>query len=146
MSRAWLALGANIGEPRKQLAEAVRHIDAHPDIEVTKASDVIETEPWGMTDQPRFLNMAIEVETALQPADLLAACLLIEEAMGRQREEKWGPRVIDIDLIAYGRERLRIDGLTLPHPHAHERDFVLVPLREIAPDMAAWIVAEARRV
>ncbi|MEX1179588.1 MAG: 2-amino-4-hydroxy-6-hydroxymethyldihydropteridine diphosphokinase [Cucumibacter sp.] len=139
MSRAYLALGANIGAPAKQLKEAVRRIAEHSGIHVVRRSQVIETEPWGKTDQPKFLNMAIEIETSLPPLDLMQACLMIERDMGRVRGEKWGPRVIDIDIIAYGHTRLVTPALTLPHPHAYEREFVLAPLREIAPEVAAWV-------
>jgi len=139
MGRAWLALGANMGRPRAQLLEALRRLDAHPDIHITRKSRIIETDPWGKTDQDPFLNMAIEVETALGPTDLLDAGLMIEEAMGRVRAEKWGPRLIDIDVIAFGMTKMVSEKLTIPHPHAHERSFVLDPLEEIAPSVATWI-------
>ncbi|MGJ8529305.1 2-amino-4-hydroxy-6-hydroxymethyldihydropteridine diphosphokinase [Maritalea sp.] len=143
MGKAWLGLGANIGRPRAQMLEALRRLDAHPDIHITRKSGIIETDPWGKTDQDPFLNMAIEVETALGPIDLLDACLMIEEAMGRKRTEKWGPRLIDIDVVAFGQMKLITDRLTVPHPHAHERSFVLDPLEEIAPSVAKWIKAQA---
>jgi 2-amino-4-hydroxy-6-hydroxymethyldihydropteridine diphosphokinase len=139
MARAWLSLGANIGDPPAQLQEAVRRIAAHPDIEVTAQSVVRTTKPWGKTDQPDFANMAIAVETRLKPLELLDAVLGIELEMGRVRHERWGPRVIDIDIIAYEQVRIKSERLTLPHPHAHERDFVLEPLREIAADVANWL-------
>ena len=139
MAKAWLGMGANIGRPRAQLLEALRRLDAHPDIHILRKSTIIETDPWGKTDQEPFLNMAVEVETALGPIDLLDSCLMIEEAMGRVREEKWGPRLIDIDVIAYGQTRMNSERLTLPHPHAHERSFVLDPLEEIAPQVGEWI-------
>ena len=139
MAKAWLGMGANIGRPRAQLMEALRRLDAHPDIHILRKSTIIETDPWGKTDQEPFLNMAVEVETALGPIDLLDSCLMIEEAMGRVREEKWGPRLIDIDVIAYGQTRMNSERLTLPHPHAHERSFVLDPLEEIAPQVGEWI-------
>tara|TARA_R110002020_G_scaffold103783_5_gene243311 strand:- start:3207 stop:3650 length:444 start_codon:yes stop_codon:yes gene_type:complete len=139
MAAAWLSLGANIGDPRAQLAQAVQAIADHPAIAVTAQSSVLTTAPWGKTDQPDFANMAITVETSLEPIDLLDVLLGIELAMGRVRKEVWGPRLIDIDIIAYERVALKTPRLTLPHPHAHERDFVLDPLREIAPDVADWI-------
>lgn len=140
MARAWLSLGANIGDPPAQLAEAISRLDAHDRIRVVAQSAVIRTAPWGKTDQPDFANMAATVETDLAPLDLLQACLEIERAMGRVRHEVWGPRRIDIDLIAYERVEMESATLTLPHRFAHERDFVLVPLREIAPDAAEWLV------
>lgn len=141
MAQAWLSLGANIGEPRAQLVEAIRRLDAHPQINVVKQSSVIATKPWGKTDQPDFVNMAAEIATDLEPIDLLHVALDTEREMGRVRHEVWGPRVIDIDIIAYERIEMQTGRLTLPHPHAHARDFVLVPLREIAPETADWIVS-----
>src|SRR5690606_25860752 len=104
-------------------------------------SSVLTTAPWGKTDQPDFANMAIAVETSLEPIDLLDGLLAIELAMGRVREEVWGPRLIDIDIIAYERQQLQTARLTLPHPHAHEREFVTMPLAKSAPGLAAWTIA-----
>lgn len=143
MARAWLSLGANIGDPQAQLAEAVLRLDGSDGIVVIRQSTVIATKAWGKTDQPDFANMALEVETALEPLTLLEACLAIELAMGRVRKEVWGPRLIDIDVIAYERVELSSERLKLPHPYAHERSFVLDPLREIAPEVADWISARA---
>ncbi|HEY8575479.1 MAG TPA: 2-amino-4-hydroxy-6-hydroxymethyldihydropteridine diphosphokinase [Devosia sp.] len=140
MAKAWLSLGANIGDPAAQLAEAVRRIGAADEVTVTQQSKVIITKPWGKTDQPDFANMALEVETALEPLRLLDLLQAIETAMGRVRHETWGPRVIDIDIVAYERQVLETERLTLPHPFAHERAFVLDPLAEIAPETAAWLV------
>lgn len=144
MPRAWLSLGANIGEPEAQLAEAMRILATHDHIDVIAQSLVISTKAWGKTDQPDFANMAAEIETDLAPVDLLHACLDIERDMGRVRHEVWGPRLIDIDLIAYERLEMETAKLTLPHRFAHERDFVLEPLREISPATAQWLVT--RRV
>ncbi|SFV32858.1 2-amino-4-hydroxy-6-hydroxymethyldihydropteridinediphosphokinase [Devosia crocina] len=144
MARAWLSLGANIGDPPAQLADAILRLDTQPAISVTRQSRVILTKAWGKTDQPDFANMAAEIETSLGPIDLLHVALDTEREMGRVRHEVWGPRVIDIDIIAFERIEMQTGRLTLPHPHAHERDFVLVPLREIAPEVAEWIVGGAR--
>ena len=144
-SKAWLSLGANLGDPVAQLAEAIRRIDAHPGIRVVKQSSLLVTKPWGKTDQPDFANQAIEVETSLKPMEFLDVLLSIELTMGRVREEVWGPRVIDIDIIAYDRVEIRSPRLTLPHPYAHERDFVLDPLRQIAEDVADWVLECAAR-
>jgi 2-amino-4-hydroxy-6-hydroxymethyldihydropteridine diphosphokinase len=141
MARAWLGLGANIGDPPAQVREAVQRLDAHPDIAVTAQSSMLITKPWGKTDQPDFSNMVVEVETSLAPSDLLDACLGIERDMGRVRDIRWGPRRIDIDIVAYERLELDTERLHLPHRYAHERDFVLDPLREIAPEVAEWIVS-----
>lgn len=143
MPSAWLSLGANIGDPPAQLAEAVRLLDAHDHIAVTAQASVIRTKAWGKTDQPDFANTAVTVQTTLAPIDLLHACLDIERDMGRVRHEVWGPRLIDIDLVAYERVEMNSAKLTLPHRFAHERDFVLVPLREISPETAAWITSRA---
>ena len=141
MATAWLSLGANIGDPAAQLADAIRRLDAHEHINVIAQSRVIRTKAWGKTDQPDFANMAATVETSLLPIDLLHACLDIERDMGRVRHEVWGPRLIDIDIIAYERQVVDKPNLKIPHPYAHEREFVLAPLREIAPDVAEWLVA-----
>tara|TARA_R100000365_G_C2739332_1_gene68161 strand:+ start:187 stop:621 length:435 start_codon:yes stop_codon:yes gene_type:complete len=140
MPTAWLSLGANIGDPAEQLSEAIRRLDKHANIRVTAQSRVIRTKAWGKTDQPDFANMAAAVETDLLPIDLLHACLDIERDMGRVRHEVWGPRLIDIDLIAYDRVEMDTTKLILPHRFAHERDFVLDPLREISPETADWII------
>ena len=145
ISKAWLSLGANIGDPSAQLAEALRRIDAHADIHITRQSSVSITKAWGKVDQPDFANMAIEVETALKPMELLDNLLQIELDMGRIREEVWGPRLIDIDIIAYDRFEIKSPRLTLPHPYAHERDFVLTPLDEIAPEVSAWVKLTAAK-
>ncbi|WP_284342861.1 2-amino-4-hydroxy-6-hydroxymethyldihydropteridine diphosphokinase [Devosia nitrariae] len=144
MPKAWLSLGANIGYPKAQLAEAVQRLDTHPEVTVTSRSSVIITRPWGKTDQPDFANMAVAVETSLKPEPLLDACLAVERDMGRERIEVWGPRLIDIDIIAYDRLEITTERLTVPHPYAHERDFVLVPLREIDPATAEWVMERAK--
>jgi 2-amino-4-hydroxy-6-hydroxymethyldihydropteridine diphosphokinase len=139
-SKAWLSLGANLGDPAAQLAEAVRRIAAHPQITVIAQSSILATKPWGKTDQPDFANMALGIETTLKPIELLDVLLDIELAMGRVRDEVWGPRMIDIDMIAYDQFEIKTAHLTLPHPYAHERSFVLDPLRQIAEDVANWVV------
>ena len=144
MAHAILALGANIGDPAAQLEKAIVAISANPDITLVARSSVIITPPWGVTDQNEFHNAAILVDTSLTPDMLLAYCLATEDKLGRVRTQKWGPRVIDIDVIAYDRLETVSDSLTLPHPYAHERDFVLVPVREIAPDVAEWLVDRLR--
>ena len=138
-SKAWLSLGANIGDPRAQLAEAVRRIGEQRGIQVTAESSVLITKPWGKTDQPDFANMAVTIETTLKPIELLDVLLGIQLAMGRMREEVWGPRLIDIDIIAYDRHEIKTACLTLPHPYAHERSFVLDPLRQIDENVANWV-------
>ena len=137
MARAVLSLGANMEDPAGQLARAVAALRETPGISGVVESSVIVTEPWGVTDQPKFHNMALVIETTLS---LLRACLAIEAELGRVRLRRWGPRAIDIDVIAYDRVEMDTLELTLPHRYAHERDFVLVPVREIAPDEADWLM------
>lgn len=145
MARAILALGANMGDPARQLEAAIATIAAHPEISLLKKSSVIVTPPWGKTDQAEFHNAAVLIETSLKPLDLLDFCLETEAGMGRLRVEKWGPRVIDIDVISYDDLVLQSDRLTLPHPYAHEREFVLDPVREIAPEIAEWLINQSHR-
>ncbi len=140
MAEAWLGLGANIGNPPAQLEEALLRLDQHAQIMVTKRSSLLFNPPWGKKEQNHFLNQVVAIQTSLAAQDLLAACLTIEADMGRIRGEKWGPRLIDIDLIAYERLEINSETLTVPHPFAHQRSFVMSPLREIAPDTARWIM------
>ncbi|MDR3493319.1 MAG: 2-amino-4-hydroxy-6-hydroxymethyldihydropteridine diphosphokinase [Ancalomicrobiaceae bacterium] len=138
-AHAILALGGNIGDVSATMAEALKRLGT-AGIRLTARSADYLTPPWGKTDQPPFLNLCAEVATELPPHGLLLACLAVEAALGRIRREKWGPRIIDIDLICYrdaaGREvRMATEALTLPHPLTLERAFVVVPLAEIAPDL-----------
>jgi len=145
MGKAWLSLGANIGDAKAQLLQAIKLLNENLNIEVIQQSKIIITEPWGNKDQNHFHNMAIEIETILYPEALLRTCLDIEQQMGRKRKEKWGPRLIDIDIIAIERIEVKTKNLTLPHPHAFERDFVMKPLREISPKTADWIILQAKK-
>ncbi len=141
MPRAWLSLGANLGDPDRQLRKARDLLAAHAQISVAKQSPIHLTAPWGKTDQAMFHNLTLEIETTLSPLALLDVCQDIENRLGRVRREKWGPRVIDLDIIAYDRVQMHEERLTLPHRHAHERDFVLSPLRDLSPDTADWILS-----
>lgn len=132
---AYLALGANIGDTRENMRKAVKLLDEHEGIRVIKASSLYLTRPVGLSDQPDFLNAVIAVETTLSPRKLLEACLDIEKRMGRRRTIRWGPRVIDIDILLYNGVTLDEDDLKIPHPVMLERAFVLAPLAEIAPDV-----------
>ncbi len=145
MARAYVGLGANIGEPKVQIAEAMARLDAFGGFAVTARSRPIVTRPWGKTDQPDFINAMVEVKTDLGPFAVLDACRAIERDMGRSKGEKWGPRSIDLDVIAYDRLIFMTERLTVPHPYAYARSFVLDPLREIAPDVADWIIAVANK-
>lgn len=135
MTRATLGLGSNIGDKAAMLAQAVERLAAWPGIRLTARSADYRTPPWGDTDQDWFLNAAVAVETDLTPHELLEACLAIETALGRVRERRWGPRVIDIDVLSYEGAEVSDERLVLPHRYVRERAFVLVPLAEIAPDL-----------
>jgi 2-amino-4-hydroxy-6-hydroxymethyldihydropteridine pyrophosphokinase len=113
------------------LLQAIRQVDAHPQIEVVRVSAIYETDPVGYTEQAPFLNMAMAVATELPPLDLLREQLDIERRLGRIRHERWGPRTIDLDLLLYDNVRMEHEELTLPHPRMLERSFVLVPLHDV---------------
>lgn len=131
---AVLGLGANVGDPLAQLRAAIGALRGHPGMSLEAVSDLYETPPWGMTDQPAFLNAAARISTRLRPRELLAAILTIEAKLGRDRREKWGPRLIDIDILLYGEAPVNEPDLAIPHPHLHERAFALLPLLDVAPD------------
>jgi 2-amino-4-hydroxy-6-hydroxymethyldihydropteridine diphosphokinase len=130
---AAIALGGNLGAVPEAFVFARRQLAARADVRVTALSSVYRTPAWGKTDQPDFLNAALLVETTLDADSLLALCLDIERAAGRERHEKWGPRSLDLDIVFFGNLTCERPHLKLPHPHAAERAFVLVPLAEIAP-------------
>jgi 2-amino-4-hydroxy-6-hydroxymethyldihydropteridine diphosphokinase len=139
VTAAYLGLGSNLGDRAALLAAAVEALDSPTHaLRVSARSSVHETSPvGGPTGQPDFLNQVIAVETTLTPEELLARCLEVEASLGRarEREERWGPRAIDIDVLLYGDAVVRSETLTLPHPRLHERAFALAPLCEIAPDV-----------
>ncbi len=136
MAEALLALGGNVGDVRATLDRAVVALCDGEEVRLLARSADYRTPPWGVEDQPAFVNLCIAVETALTPRALLARAQAIERALGRERssERRWGPRPIDIDLIAYDDLALSEPDLKLPHPRLFERAFVLVPLAEIAAD------------
>ncbi|MCX6344736.1 MAG: 2-amino-4-hydroxy-6-hydroxymethyldihydropteridine diphosphokinase [Armatimonadetes bacterium] len=135
MKTVYLGLGANIGDCKGNLREAVRQIVANSSCEVTAISGLYETKPVGFEDQPDFLNAVIEVKTTLSPCDLLGLCNKVEENLGRKRTIPWGPRVIDIDVLLYEGVESSDESLTIPHPRMRQRAFVLAPLADIAPNM-----------
>lgn len=134
MTIAYVGLGSNAGPRMKAIREAMRRLDRLPHTRILRRSRVRETEPWGKTDQPRFLNAVVEVETGLEPAEMLERLLAVERIMGRVRGERWGPRPIDLDLLLWNERRIRRRGLHVPHPRLARREFVLVPLEELCPD------------
>ncbi|MEJ5996347.1 2-amino-4-hydroxy-6-hydroxymethyldihydropteridine diphosphokinase [Pedobacter sp. Du54] len=131
---AYLLLGSNLGKREKCIADAVDLL-AERVGEIVKISSIYETAAWGKTDQPSFLNIAIEIETVLNPFQLLEMALKIEADLGRIRYEKWGSRLIDIDIILYGDRIIEAEKLKIPHPEMQHRKFVLLPLAEIAPTL-----------
>jgi 2-amino-4-hydroxy-6-hydroxymethyldihydropteridine diphosphokinase len=136
MAEALIALGGNVGDVRATFDRTVAMLCDGVAVRLVARSSDYRTPPWGVTDQPAFINAAIAVTTSLPPHGLLARAQDCERALGRDRshERRWGPRTIDIDILAYDDLKLEGGGLTLPHPHLFERAFVLVPLAEITPD------------
>ncbi|WP_096156033.1 MULTISPECIES: 2-amino-4-hydroxy-6-hydroxymethyldihydropteridine diphosphokinase [Bacillus] len=130
----YIALGSNIGERHETLKSTIELIDSHLDIELLKCSSIYETEPVGYVEQPSFLNMVIKVKTNLSAIDTLTFLQHVEHNFGRKREEKWGPRTLDLDILLYNQENIETDVLIVPHPRMWERSFVLVPLIEIADE------------
>jgi 2-amino-4-hydroxy-6-hydroxymethyldihydropteridine diphosphokinase len=133
MAVAYIGIGSNLGNRRYNCLKAIELL-RQGGLRVSKVSLLYETEPWGVRGQPRFINMAAEIETDLPPRKLLALLKAIEKRMGRIKAEQWGPRRIDLDILLYDDITLNTDGLTIPHPLMHERTFVLEPLSEIAPE------------
>lgn len=133
--RAFVALGANIGEPVKHLRAAVEDLSTLPDTRVEARSSLYRSAPVGLLNQPDFINAVVAVDTGLSPLELLRALLAIEARHGRVRSVPNAPRTLDLDLLLHGDSRLDSTELTLPHPRMHQRAFVLLPLLEIAPDL-----------
>ncbi len=136
MAEALIALGGNVGDARKTIRKAIEIFCDGEEVWLRKRSSDYKTPPWGVTDQPPFINAAIVVATGLPARALLERAQAVERVFGRKREseERWGPRTLDIDLIAYDDVTLNEPDLVLPHPRLFERAFVLVPLAEIVPD------------
>ena len=137
MARAFVALGANLGDREATIRAALGELDAWPGVRVAAVSTLRETDPVGYLDQPRFLNGVAALETTLAAAELLGVLLAVEQRFGRTREgvPAQGPRTLDLDLVLYGSEVIDAPGLTVPHPRLHERRFVLEPLAELDPSL-----------
>lgn len=129
----YIALGSNLGEKEKNLKEALQRLE-QKGVEILRISDFIQTEPYGVTDQPAFLNAVAEIRTDRSPLELLHTLLQVEEDMGRKRLRHWGERNIDLDLLLYDEEIIDLPELKVPHPDMQNRDFVLGPLAQIAPE------------
>ena len=133
MTLAYVGIGANLGPREETLRRAVELLGRADGVEVVGVSELRETDPVGVVDQPPFLNGAVSVETTLSPRALLDLLLEIERSLGRVRGERWGPRVVDLDLLVYGNEVVDEPGLHVPHPRLHERRFALEPLARLEP-------------
>ena len=135
MTVAYVGLGANLGAREETLRRALELLAEADGVSVLAVSQLRETEPVGVVDQPPFLNGAVALETTRTARELLDLLLAIEASLGRIREERWGPRTIDLDLLVYGDEVVDEPGLRVPHPHLDERRFALEPLAELAPEL-----------
>jgi 2-amino-4-hydroxy-6-hydroxymethyldihydropteridine diphosphokinase len=133
--RVFLSLGSNLGDRLSNLAEGVERLGNTPRVTVVQASHAYETEPAGVKNQPAFLNLVAEIETDLEPLELLNAAKKIELELGRKPTERWGPRTIDIDIVLWGNRVSETGRLSLPHKEFRGRDFVLAPFSEIAPEV-----------
>ena len=134
MTIAYLALGSNLGRREEHLNEARGRLQEHG-AHLLRSSQVVESEAFGVTDQPSFLNQVVEIEWEGSPRDLLHAAKQVEREVGRTPSFRWGPREIDVDILLFGEERLEEPDLVIPHPGLRERDFVREPLRELRPDI-----------
>jgi 2-amino-4-hydroxy-6-hydroxymethyldihydropteridine diphosphokinase len=137
----YIGIGSNLGDREVNCLKALELL-AEYGIKVDRTSSMYETEPWGVKGQPRFINMAVQAETNLDPRKLLNVLKEIEKQMKRVPSEKYGPRLIDLDILLYDNLVLDEPDLKIPHPHMHERDFVMRPLREIAPEVADLFLSE----
>lgn len=135
MNRAYIALGSNIAPRMDYLRQAIEAIGDVKWMSVVKKSSIYETEPVGYENQENFLNQVIEITTQYSPLELLDACQLIENKLGRERDIKWGPRTIDLDILLYNQESIVTNQLIIPHPRMDSRAFVLVPLAELNPEL-----------
>ena len=131
---AYLGLGTNLGDRRENLAQAVKGLNAGPGLTMLRTSGIYETAPWGLTDQADFLNMVAEISTALSPRQLLVWVKELEQEMGREDSPRFGPRLIDVDILLYGDSVVDNPDLHIPHASLHLRAFALVPLAELIPD------------
>ena len=135
MNKVYIALGSNIAPRVDYLNRAIEAIGQVEQMSVVKQSSIYETEPVGYQDQAKFLNQVIEVQTTYSPMELLLACQSIEKKLGRERDVRWGPRTIDLDILLYNHEDIITNQLIVPHPRMDSRAFVLVPLAELNPEL-----------
>jgi len=138
----YLGFGTNLGDREKNLDRAIISLDSRPDLAVLRTSGIYETEPWGMTDQPNFLNMVAEIVTSISLNELLKRVKKLEQDMGREDGPRFGPRLIDVDILLLEDQMVDQPDLRIPHASLHLRAFVLVPLAELAPDLVHPVFGE----
>ena len=138
----YLGFGTNLGDRKKNLDRAIISLDSRPDLTILRTSGIYETEPWGMTDQPNFLNMVAEIATSLSLGELLERVKKLEQDMGREDGPRFGPRLIDVDILMLEDQVVNQPDLQIPHASLHLRAFVLVPLPELAPDLVHPVLGE----
>ena len=138
----YLGFGTNLGDRKKNLDRAIISLDSRPDLAVLRTSGIYETEPWGMTDQPNFLNMVAEIVTSISFNELLKRVKKLEQDMGREDGPRFGPRLIDVDILLLEDQMVDQPDLRIPHASLHLRAFVLVPLAELAPDLVHPVFGE----
>ena len=134
---AYIGIGSNLDDPVSQVKEAIEELEAIPDSVLAASSSLYSSKPMGPAGQPDYENAVAALDTLLSAEELMQALIKIEDRQGRDRSgDKWGPRVIDLDLLLYGKKKINTDNLTVPHPGMHERDFVIIPLHEIAGNLS----------
>ena len=145
MSTAYIGIGSNLGK-REENCERAVNLLIKKGLTVLKQSSMIETEPWGVKDQPAFINLAVSIDTPLPPETLLNLVKEIETDLGRTETFRWGPRIIDLDILFYDDVVMEKPDMSIPHPHIKDRDFVLRPLAEIAPDLVHPVLKKTVKV
>ena len=131
MSKVYISVGSNLGKRKQNIKKAFEILTNTPGIRIKKTSSIIETEPWGYKNQPKFLNAVWQIETKISPENLLKKLKEIEKKLGRKKTFRWGPRVIDLDILLYGRKKINKKNLKIPHPQIKNRDFILKLLSKI---------------
>jgi 2-amino-4-hydroxy-6-hydroxymethyldihydropteridine diphosphokinase len=145
-TRVYVGLGSNLGDGRSLINQALGELDCQCGIRLLRRSSLYSSGAWGQEDQPDFINAVAELDTSLSAAELLVVLLATEKKGGRVRNSvRWGPRAIDLDLLLYGQDVLRLEGLEVPHPRMHLRAFVLLPLLELVPEMKIPGIGPARK-
>ncbi|WP_042479019.1 2-amino-4-hydroxy-6-hydroxymethyldihydropteridine diphosphokinase [Bacillus ndiopicus] len=142
MNDVFLSIGTNIGKREENLKQAVQLLKKQ--VDVIKVSSIYETAPVGYTDQPSFLNIAVHIKTKWNAAETLVVCQSVENELGRVRDIRWGPRIIDLDILLFNHDKIETDSLIVPHPRMYERAFVLVPLVEISESFESGQMTQAR--